>query len=201
MQTETVPLLFSKKDYKVFKTERYVMILYTGDLYMTPYYLLLLLPAVAGIISKKVKIKYSKTANGYSVITIFFLIFLLMLCLRDESVGIDLPSYHSVFDGCAGYSFSNLLHNGNKYDVETGYALLSKAISLFSTDFRWMIICVSILSIVPIWLLYKHNFELPYLTVILFLGLVPFSMFFSGLRQAIAMAFIAPAFFLQRKKN
>jgi hypothetical protein len=50
-------------------------------------------------------------------------------------------------------------------------------------------------------LFYKENAVMPFLTILLFVVVAPFSMLFSGLRQVIAMMFVVPAWHCAKRKK
>ena len=68
-------------------------------------------------------------------------------------------------------------------------------------NFQFFLFIVALMSIIPIAVLYYKKSENVILTIALFMVVAPFSMFFSGLRQSIAMGIIIFAFkYIQDKK-
>lgn len=173
---------------------------------MTVYYLLILIPLIFTLVgSGRTRIKYSSigsTSENFAIkkdfcILSFFIIFALLLFLRDVSCGTDLKNYQSMFTNTSHMSFSEVYRN---YSEETGYFLLNKAISALG-DFRLLLIVCAIISLVPIAIFYKRETTNPYLTIILFVTVAPFPMFFSGLRQTVAMAFAVPIWYCAKNKK
>ena len=79
--------------------------------------------------------------------------------------------------------------------------LLNKLISLFTSDFQWVIAVTAIITVIPIWYVYKKESEDAYITISLFVMLPTFAMSFSGLRQAIAVSFGALAYEFTKNKK
>lgn len=86
-------------------------------------------------------------------------------------------------------------------DIEIGYALLNKFISLFTNNFQYVIAITAIITLIPIWLVYSKESEDAYISISLFIMLPTFAMTFSGLRQAVAISigFIAYEFVKSKK--
>ena len=173
---------------------------------MTVYYLLILIPLIftlAGL--GRTRIKYyssDPTSEKYAIkkdfcILSFFIIFAMLLFLRDVSCGADLKNYQTMFTNVSRMSFPEVYRN---YPEESGYYLLNKAISILG-DYRLFLIVCAIISLVPIAIFYKRESTNSYLTIILFVTVAPFPMFFSGLRQTLAMAFAVPVWYCAKNKK
>ena len=128
---------------------------------------------------------------------LFFLILLLLLALRATTVGRDLVAYETFFETISDLPMNDLID----LDMEIGYALLNKLISLFTNDFQWVIAIVAAISVIPMWMVYRRESEDAYLSIIVFLIMPVFAMMFSGLRQSIAFSIGFIAFnWVQKKK-
>ena len=68
-------------------------------------------------------------------------------------------------------------------------------------SFRLFIIVCALLSVVPLAVFYIKESPLPLLTIALFVGAAPFSFYFSGLRQVIAMGLMIPMYYFVRSKK
>lgn len=147
---------------------------------MIPYYLLFIIPIFTYSIESRIVYK-KKTKN--ITISVFFLIFTVMLALRSIECGTDLTNYKSYFNSVQNMSWQEIFNQ----DVETGYWVFQKLISYITNDFNVFLTIVAIICLLPIWIYYKTESDFSLLTVILFITVAPFSMFFSGLRQSIAM--------------
>lgn len=123
------------------------------------------------------------------------MLFVALLGCRDISCGIDLNNYFSFFQEAVRSPFSN------EHDIESGYVVLESIVAWAVPDFQFFLFVVALFSVVPIFLLYRKESEIPFLTIVLFLTVSPFSMYFSGLRQICAMAFVVPAFYFTKNKK
>ena len=168
---------------------------------MTPYYLLIILPATVWLFSQKYQIASSdrillqKKRGGIGT---FMLIFLIMLMLRGILCGADTPSYIRIFNEYNNYSLLELLVN---YENEYGYKVLNKLIGLSTDNAQWVFVITSLMCVLPLWYFYKNESENPMLTIALFLTVAPFTMYFSGVRQAIAMGLGVVCWYVSKRKR
>lgn len=162
---------------------------------MIPYYLLVLVPFIIYFIVLYNGKKYNKAS-----ISSFFIILIILLSLRNIKVGVDLTSYKHFFYLISKLSFNNVLELSDKGEVL--YYLLNKVVALITNNnYQIFLSVVAILSILPIFVLYYKKSSNALLTIALFITIAPFSMFFSGLRQSIAMGIVILSFnFIQDKK-
>jgi len=86
-------------------------------------------------------------------------------------------------------------------NLEPLYIGLNFLLAKLSLDIRSLIVVCALLSVVPVAVYYVKESKLPLLTVALFVGVAPFSFYFSGLRQAIAMAMMIPMYYCARDKK
>lgn len=161
---------------------------------MIPYFILVIIPIMIAILEMNKKSEKNKS------IVLFFLIMFILLSLRNIKCGIDLSNYNYFFKQNSKMTFEELIRfygiNG-----EVLYHLLNKIISLVTNDFQIFLTIIAAICMIPIAILYKKESKNPILTIGLFLTVAPFSMFFSGLRQSIAMAIVIIAFkFIKEKK-
>ena len=159
---------------------------------MLPYFLLLLISAVfpmvfykSGTISlgREVQDVWDKKRNK-ATIALFFLGLFILLALRDFSVGKDLETYKSIFERCIYTSFEHL----SDMQWESGYTFFCKVFSLISKNYRFFLIVVAAVTIIPIYKLYSKETRYSFLLIVLFINMPCFLMLFSGLRQAIAIS-------------
>lgn len=166
---------------------------------MWPYFVMVGLPAFISLLGTYLNDK--KYRNRLVVIS-FFAIWLILLIFRSEKVGADLLNYHKLFIETSKVSFGDLFIQGFEGKIEPGYYFLSKIVTLFTYDFRVVIVISAIFSLVPILVLYyftaKQN---AYLSLVIFLSLGLFSIYFSAIRQVMAIAFVVPAYFLTKEKK
>ena len=153
---------------------------------MLPYYILIFSPFLFSLLkSRKILVnKKIYTLGNAQIIGLFFFIYLTMLILRDVSIGRDLINYSSLFKSYLYRDWKNIL----RLDIEPLYIVLNKIIGMFTSNFQWVIVITSFLIAIPVWITYRKEIEDPLLTISLFIILPTFVMFFSGLRQSIAIA-------------
>ena len=155
---------------------------------MIPYFLLIGLPILAWGISSRYRITLNKLIlleTDTLPIDLFMLIFLLLLSLRGLECGTDTPQYEASFQSYGKISYLNILQG---YDYERGFILLSRFISGLGGGFRSFLWVCSAICVLPLWNFYKNESEHYPLTIALFLSVFPYYMYFSGIRQSIAMS-------------
>lgn len=168
---------------------------------MIPYYLLIAVPVLLRAISKK----YRFTAGNKllyetqtSSIDTFMFIFLLLLALRGLECGNDTRQYLRLYNEYSVQSVSRLL---SSYRHEFGYKLLNRLVGVLAGDYQVLLAIVAVICVCPLWYFYRRESDNQLLTMALFLTVSPFLMYFSGIRQAIAMSMGVPAWYCVRKKK
>lgn len=162
---------------------------------MFPYYLLISLPVFFTFI--RIKFKSKRVFDRFPLL-VFFVLFLILLSLRGISCGIDLLNYQSRFESVSLSSFTESIASSS---FEYGYNIFVLVCKWFVNDFRFFLIICSLISVVPIMLLYFYGTEHNLLTISLFVAVAPFTMFFSGLRQAIAIGIGAICYHFSKKNK
>lgn len=162
---------------------------------MIPYIVLLSVPFLLYLIRLDDRIR-RRIASKW-VINSFFLIWLFLLFLRSESVGIDLVQYKTHFVNYSSMQLPALISRSR----ELGYALLCKLLSLFTDNFRWVMIASAAIAIIPVWFFYKKESDDYLISILLFVNIALFPMYFSGLRQSMAMLFVVPCYYFCKKKK
>lgn len=155
---------------------------------MIPYFIMVGIPAVLSVCLG------NRAKKDRIVLDSFFLIWLLLLLFRSELCGIDLPVYKYHFTNYAALPWTILWKNIIEGHSEIAYIIICKIISCVTTEFRFVIMACALISVVPIWKLYRNEGKRGFLLIVLFLNIAPFAMYFSGLRQAMAMAFVYPCY-------
>jgi len=163
---------------------------------MTPYYLLIGLPILIYFIKIYIS-KEEKDINSKQVITLFFVLLFFILALRSDNIGIDLSNYKIIFSDNYSKPFSTLW----AAEDEKGYLLLNKAVSLFTTNFQWLLVIIALITIIPVAIVYIKQVEMPLLTILLYVNMSTFVMLFSGLRQSIAIGIGLLAYLAVKKKK
>ena len=164
---------------------------------MLIYSLLFLLPAIPCAMPYFKQFKWLSKEKCYkaSFFTLFCVLFFLT-AFRSRYVGSDTSNYIMIFKRFSSWSFEkNLTYK------EPAFALLCKVVSLFTSEFQVLLIVVSVISIVPVLIVYIIEAEYPMTTIALFVTTSNFYMFFSGMRQSIAISLGMVAFLFVRKKK
>lgn len=169
---------------------------------MTAYYILLSLPVFLkfallingkdNILQKEDYIKEEK-----KIIAVFFILFFLLLALRRQDIGIDLKNYITMFKRVRGLKYSEL----TRFRTELGYSALNKFILDIKNDFQLFLAVVAFITVLPLGLLYYKESENALVSIGIFINLSVFNMYFSGLRQAIAIAISVLAFYCVKNKK
>lgn len=166
---------------------------------MLPYYVLILMPAAFYAVLGIARVD-SKQRTRITV-DIFFFIMLLLLAFRSEYVGTDIIGYKNHFYNYAVMSFDQIAEGILSGQFETGYVLLCRLIGLFTDNFRYVLIACALISLIPVWYFYRREEKHGYFLVVMFANVAPFTMYFSGLRQSMAMALAIPAYYFCRDRK
>ena len=128
-------------------------------------------------------------------IVIFIWLFMLG-ALKGEGVGADYYSYKSFFE-----IFSRAEWFSSYADVERGYILLNKIISIFTNNYQWLLAVCSFLSIIGVIHFIKRNASFPIISIWLYISMGFYQSTFTRLRQAIAISIVLIAYkYAQEKK-
>ena len=129
---------------------------------------------------------------------VFFLILIALLSMRNVTCGVDLITYRYKFNHPGSLTLSSLFDFSQ---TEPGFRLLSAVCKRTFNNFQIFLLVCALLSMIPIMVLYLKESNHSILTIALFVGLAPFSMFFSGLRQSIAIGIGAICYFYCKEKK
>lgn len=165
---------------------------------MWPYIVMVGVPATISIYDYA---KHRRTSFK-AIISSFFLIFLLLLIFRADTVGVDVKGYEYLYKYAEKRTFSYAFTNAFSMDYELGFFLLMKLLLFMHADFRVLLIITAVFSIIPLWYLYREEIDNhAFIAIIVFLNIGLFSIYFSALRQIIALSFGVFAYrFTKRKK-
>ena len=165
---------------------------------MWPFWILM---GVPGVIAGVEYSQRRRTAHK-AIITSFFLIFLLLLIFRSFQNGIDLPKYIHIYKVTSKQSWEYVLTHLFQHETEAGYYLLSKIFASFTRDYRWLMIFIAFVSIIPVWLLYRNSINNHYyLAIAIFMCIGLFPIYFSALRQVMAIALAVPAYYCTKNRK
>lgn len=168
---------------------------------MFPYYLLIIFPfffeAVETMLQPNKENLFTRRNSNKSII-LFFTIWFVMLSLRSIKCGCDLVGYEHYFRLIAKQNFFDIF---NGYDIEPLYVTFNWMLAQIYPDFRLIMVVTAFLCTAVIgWFYWKESESAP-LTILLFVTNACFVMFYSGLRQSLAMLFVVPAYYLTKHKK
>lgn len=155
---------------------------------MLPFYLMAFLPLMTCVISPKYRLTMNKKTLSETrtlPMDLFMFLFLLLLALRGIDCGADTIQYERLFNEYGRLSIERIFHT---FDHELGFKLLCKLIYVLTADIHIMLAVTAFACVLPLWSFYRRHSEIQPLTIALFLTIAPFVMYFSGIRQAMAMS-------------
>lgn len=138
----------------------------------------------------------TKQNNAITIAT-FFVGYLVLLCLRDVSIGVDTKHYLESFWECRETPWIELYRSE---DSEVGFLTFAKCLGYFSSERLFMAV-VAILSVFPIMKFYSSESEDAMLCCSFFFISLLFEMFFSGMRQSISIGLVVPAFYFAKQRK
>jgi hypothetical protein len=131
-------------------------------------------------------------------IDVFMLIFFLLLAFRGLKCGSDTKQYLRLFNE---YRTQNIVQLFSSYEHEFGYKLVNRLIGAVTTNYQVLLVFTAAICVYPLWYFYKRESENQLLSIALFLTVAPYMMYFSGIRQAIAMSLGIPAWYAAKNKK
>lgn len=140
---------------------------------------------------------YDKTKIDYITISFFFLTYLFLLCMRDFSVGVDTRGYVRIFEYTRNLDWKTAFLFGTD---EIGFKIFRMVVQWFGGA-RLYISLAAVLAVIPVMQLYKREAEGAMICISFFLISLLFEMFFSGLRQSIAIGLSVPAYYFVKDKK
>lgn len=143
------------------------------------------------------QMKYGKERIDRITVTFFFLAYIFLLCSRDISIGVDTKHYVKTYEMLSQLNWTSAFALGNG---EVGFVALEKLIAFFGGT-RLFISVVAIVTVLPVMYLYKNEAEGSMICISFFLISLLFEMFFSGMRQGIAIALAVPAYYMVKKRK
>lgn len=163
---------------------------------MLPYFLLFGVPIVYYGVASMTN-NYNRQKRNQTAIILFFVGWFLLLSLRHFTVGCDIQGYLVRFQQVVKTPWGKLRDLSEK---EIGYQILCKLISYITTDNQVFLMLIAVLTLCPIGYLYARESNNALLVISIFVTYL-FSMYFSGLRQILAMGFAVPAYYLTKSKK
>lgn len=168
---------------------------------MIPYFILIVWPLLIRLVADKYRFVFGKRIvfqTRSASIDAFMLVFLLLLALRGIECGVDTRQYLRLFNRYSAQSFVGLVSSQTH---ELGYRLLNKLVGTVGGNYQLLLVITAVICVWPLWYFYKRESDKPLLTIALFLTVAPFAMYFSGIRQAMAMSMGVAAWYCTRNKK
>lgn len=159
---------------------------------MLAYWGMSAIPVLGWFVSHK-----TKSVKREHLIDVFFLILILLLALRAETVGVDLSNYKFFFTYAKANNWTVIFAG----QVEPLYWALNYIVTRFTESYRIFLVICALFSLIPMWMLYRKEAEIPLLSIAIFMVIAPLPMYFSGIRQAIAIASAPIAYELVKKRK
>ncbi len=134
-----------------------------------------------------------------------FLLIIALLALRHPYMGVDIAwgykdGYWDSFLTINSNSWSEIFAMRAYKNYEKGFVVLNKLLGSIWNDPQFLLITCAVLSLVPIAIYTEKRSQIPLLSVCIFLGLPIFHIFYSGLRQGIAIGItVASMYFIEKK--
>jgi len=134
-----------------------------------------------------------------TILMLFFALYFCLLALRHTSLGNDTNNYVYYFHvwGNAPWErvFNQSLQN------EPAFYFLCKLIYTIWGHEQFFLAVISFLIVGPVAYLYIRETENALMTIAIFLSTSLFVMFFSGMRQSLAVAMMVPIYYFTKKKK
>lgn len=137
--------------------------------------------------------------KNYTCLVYFGIVFL-MLCLRSIVCGCDLINYEFAFYYIPK-QLKDATYSSQLYGFEIGFVALSLIVEFIFRHFRVFLILLACISWLPVYVLFKRESKNQLLSIAIFLTLGMMSLYFSAMRQVVAMAFAVPAYYYAKKKR
>ncbi len=158
---------------------------------MLPYYLLVSCPLFLSTPEYLLPPSERRTRLLRAPVLLFFVGLFCLLSLRHVSVGVDTARYAWHFAEVERLSWREVL---SYREGEWAFFLICKLVSSLGGNWAVMQALTALFCVLPMAVLYITRTESPSLTMAMFPVLPVFMMSFSGLRQAIAVALVAPVY-------
>lgn len=170
---------------------------------MYPYFALLLIPGLlqAWLSSTNtvVRVNTREPISGKQIaLPVFFAILLILLAVRDKSVGRDLGTYRYIFNhlGNSNFTFDMVFTSEWLFRLYCWFVY-----QFISTNYQVFLAITAVLTILPIACVYCQDKEYGYMKAAIFVNMSTFIMLFSGIRQSLAMAIGMLAYVAVKKKR
>ena len=175
---------------------------------MLVYFVLVLIPVITVAVQKFIvsdrylydeRRLFSQKKQRNTAVVLFFVFFFILLALRREDVGTDIVSYIKYFRASRDYGLFEFL---KFFSNEHGFYVLLKIINMLAFGNEQLFLAIiAAATVFPLMYFYTKESENQLITISFFLILPVFTMQFSGLRQALAIALIVPAYYMVKQRK
>ena len=164
---------------------------------MNIYLLLFIVPALPCLLARLPRlIDTDRRVYKKAAILLFFSLLFLLSALRAHSVGNDTNNYETVFRRFANHNLAYALSY-----KEPAFALLCKLVHSLTGSYQFLLAVIAFISLLPVAWFYAKNVENPMTTIALFMFFSVFYMYFSGMRQIIAIGLGIVAYYFTKGKK
>ena len=145
------------------------------------------------------RFRYDKERTKKYMITTFFVVYMILLCFRSTSVGIDTINYVN--------RYFYPLHDMAWRQVfrftpdEPGFSILVKLITIITDNEQVFLSIIAMVSVIPVMILYRNEAREATVCCSFFMISLLFEIFFSGMRQGIAIGLAVPAYYCAKKNK
>lgn len=143
--------------------------------------------------------RYEKDKTIKLMITTFFVVYLFLLCFRATSVGIDTINYvDRYFHPFHSMSWREVF---NFSADEPGFSLFVKLVTVITANEHVFMALTALISVIPVMILYRRESREAAVCCSFFMISLLFEIFFSGMRQGIAVGLTVPAYYFTKNKK
>lgn len=126
----------------------------------------------------------TKCKKNCVALYVFFMVLVLILALRKQTIGRDTQVYIENFHRISRLPWNKILVGETS---EFGFTILNKLISIICSESWFFLLIVSFISIMPLCIVYSKESENTLLTISIYIILPIYILLFSGIRQSIAL--------------
>lgn len=143
--------------------------------------------------------RYEKERAIRYMITTYFVGYMFLLCFRATSVGIDTVNYiYRYFEPFQSMGWQEVF----RYRAdELGFSLFVKIVAVITSNPQIFIIVTALVSVIPVMILYRNESREAAVCCAFFMISLLFEIFFSGMRQGIALGITVPAYYFTKQKK
>lgn len=150
----------------------------------------------SGLLYKKY---YNNQRTVRFMITTFFVVYIFLLGFRSSTVGNDTINY--IYRYFEPFHYMRLGEVFQYQTDELGFLLFVKIIATITNNAQIFLIITALISVVPVMVLYRNESREAAVCCSFFMISLLFEIFFSGMRQGIAIGLAVPAYYFVKEKK